>query len=709
MSEHTVKDQMFISKLTDIVLANLGNENFGVIELVQQADISHYRLTRRLQAISNKTIKQFIREVRLQRALEMLQKEEVTISEVAYKVGFGSPAYFNTCFHEFFGYPPGAVKKGDFVKTKETDASGVRLKQKRNPVRAFILLSSGILVIAVLIYLIYDLFFAKSSPDTGITSRYQKSIAILPFTNLSDSVANQYFIDGLMEEILASLSKIHDLRVISRTSVEPFRGTNKSASEIAKKLKIDYIVEGSGQKYGNTFRLRVQLIDAFKDKHIWTESYEQEIKEVKDIFGIQSQIAQSIAAELQAVITPEEEQLIEKTPTTNLIAYDFYRKGREEYIKYRTGGRKGDALQKAGDLYHQALQYDSTYALAYTGLAWVYWDKHYYRDYLSSNFMDSVPILCNKALSFDDQLSEVCTLMGTYYCQTGKWKLAIEEFDKAIKLNPNDWMAYCGKGDFYFETDWVNYINYYQEAVFINRGSELPDLLSNLGYAYASAGFLEKAWQYIQDKLRLDNDSADYYSESARYEFWLGNYNKSLEFSIKGFEKDSTNLVVLTCLADSYGWLGQFEKSLKCWEKYIEILKSQGDVEAMHHINSIAYTFWQNGYKEKAEKYFNEQIKYCESSIEFGRQYEKMLYTYYDLAGVHSFRGEREKAYENLRRFNKKPMMSFWMVSLIKSNPLFISIRNELEFQQIVRDVEAKYQAEHERVKKWLKEQGMQQ
>jgi len=708
VSEHPVKDQIFISKLTDIVLANLGNENFGVNELVQQAAISHYSLTRRLQAILNKTIKQFIREVRLQRALEMLQKEEVTISEVAYKVGFGSPAYFNTCFHEFFGYPPGAVRKGDYVKRSEPDSTtNVRKKQKRKPLRVFIFVSSGILILVISAYLIHNVFLTKSSPGSDISTKYQKSIAVLPFKNLSDTIANQYFIDGLMEEILASLSRIHELRVISRTSVEPYRGTDKSSPEIGKKLHADYIVEGSGQKFGNTFRLRVQLIDASKDKHIWTELYEQEIKQVKDIFGIQSQIAQSIAAELQAIITPEEKQLIEKTPTTNLTAYDFYRKGREEYIKYRTGGRKEEALQKAGDLYRQALQYDSTYALAYTGLAWVYWDKHYYWDYLSVNFMDSVPILCNAAMSFDNQLSEAHTLKGVYYSQTGKWELADEEFDRAIKFNPNDWMAYLGKGEFYYESDWVRSITYYQEALSIHRGPEITDLLSKLGYAIASAGFIEKARQYIQDKLRLDNDSADYYTESARFEFWLGNYNKSLEFSIKGFEKDSTNLVVLTSLADSYGWLGQFEKSLRYWEKYIEILKRQGDVEAMHHMNRIGYAFWQNGYQEKAKKYFNEQIKYCESSIEFGRQYEKMLYTYYDLAGVNSFRGERGKAYKNLRRFNQKPMMSFWMVSLIKSDPLFNNIRNEPEFQQIVKDVEAKYQAEHERVKKWFEKQGI--
>ncbi len=708
MSEHPVKDQIFISKLTDIVLANLGNENFGVNELVQQAAISHYSLTRRLHAITNKTIKQFIREVRLKRALEMLQNEEVNISEVAYKVGFGSPAYFNTCFHEFFGYPPGAVKKGDFVKTKETNPAGVRQKQKRNLLRPFFLLSSGILLLAVSAYLIYNVFFIRSSTDAVISVNSQvKSIAVLPFKNLSDTITNQYFIDGLMEEILADLSKIHDLRVISRTSVEPFRGTDKSASEIAKKLKVDYIVEGSGQKYGNNFRLRVQLIDASKDKHIWTELYEQEIKDVKDIFGIQSQIAQSIASELKTVITPEEKQLIEKTPTTNLTAYDFYRRGREEHLKYWNNNTDRDVLQKAEDLYHYTLQYDSTYALAYTGLAWVYWDKHYSRDYLSENFLDSVPILCDIALSFNHQLSEAHTLKGMYCTQTGKWEQALEEFDKAIKFNPNDWMAYRGKGEFYYETDWISFIKYYQKAASINRGLELPELLSKLGYAYASAGFHEKAEQYYQDKLKLDNDSVGYYSELARIEFWLGNFNKSMELSVKGVEIDSTNLIALTFLAENYGRLNRNAESLKYWGKYVKIFKIQGDKQVMHYMHRIGYAFTQNGYKEEAEHYFNEQIEYCERSIELGRQYEKMLYTYYDLAGVYAFKGERDKAYGNLRIFNKKPMMSSWMVTLIKTDPLYNSIRNEPEFQLIVRDVVAKHQAEHERVKKWLEEQGM--
>ena len=510
-----------------------------------------------------------------------------------------------------------------------------------------------------------------------------------------------------MEEILADLSKIHDLKVISRTSVEPFRGTNKSSSEIAKKLKVDYLVEGSGQKYGNTFRLRVQLIEASTDRHIWTESYEQDIKKVKDIFGIQSQIAQLIAAELQAVITPEEKELIEKIPTTNLTAYDFYRRGREEYGKYEIYKGNLEAVTKAEILYRRALEYDSTYAQAYTGLAAIYWDKNYHREYFSEDFMDSVRILCDIALSYDDQLAEAYTLMGTYYSETGKPEYAVKEFDKAIKLNPNDWIAYRGKAEFYYETDWINYIKYLQEAVSINHGPELPDLLLEIGYAYNSAGIPEKAKQYLQDKLKLDGDSADYYAESARFENWIGNLNKSVEYGIKGYELDSTNATVLVILGGNYAGLGQYKESLKYFNSWIERSKPMGDGWIKHNMHRVGYVHSQNGNKEAAEYYLNEQMNYCNSSIDLGRKYALMLYAYYDLAGIFAFRNEKDKAYENLRIFNKKPIMSSWMVSLIKTDPLFGSIRNEPEFQQIIRDVEVKYQAEHERVRKWLEEKGM--
>ena len=181
----------------------------------------------------------------------------------------------------------------------------------------------------------------ENSKKTNDIAKLEKSIAVLPFVNDSPDQENAYFINGIMDEILNNLQKIKDFRVLSRTSTEQYRGSNKPAiPKIAKKLDVNYIVEGSGQKYGNTFRLRVQLIAANNEKHIWGESYEQEIKETKDIFRIQSQIAQTIASELKATITPEEKQLIEKTSTSNLTAYDFYQRGNEEYQNYMSDVRK---------------------------------------------------------------------------------------------------------------------------------------------------------------------------------------------------------------------------------------------------------------------------------------------------------------------------------------------------------------------------------
>jgi TolB-like protein len=560
------------------------------------------------------------------------------------------------------------------------------------------------IIVLAIILLGYFLIPTLSKPK----EQFEKSIAVLPFINDSPDQGNTYFINGIMEEVLNNLQKIKDFRVLSRTSTEQYRGsTKKSLPKIAKELNVNYIVEGSGQKYGNKFVLRVQLIVGNNEKHLWGKSYDREIRETSDIISIQSEIAQSIAAELKTSITPEEKQHINKTPTANLTAYDFYQQGREEHTKYLNDNNNKVALQKAEDLYHKSLKYDSTFALAYTGLARVYWDKHYLKEkeYFSKNFMDSVLILSNIALSFDNQLSEAYTLRGKYYSEIGKSEQSIEEFDKAIKFNPNSWEAFYEKGEFYYSTDLVNNINYLQKAAFINRGAELPALLGEIGFAYLDAGFPDKAKKYCLDRLKLDGDSLSYYGVLADVEFWLVNFTKSIEYAEKGYAIDSTNYRILVYLGESYSFLGQYKESLKYYKKYYERLKTNREFNSgtMHR---IGYVYWQNGYKKEAEYFFNEQIKYCNSIIQLKRSWGN-FYACYDLAGVYAFRGEKDKAYENLRIFNQIQHVPLWMTNLIKTDPLFNSIRNEPEFQQIGKDIEAKYQAEHERVRKWLETQGM--
>jgi TolB-like protein len=563
-----------------------------------------------------------------------------------------------------------------------------------------------IATVVVLALIMFGYFLIPKHYKTK--EQLEKSIAVLPFRNDSPNDSTTYFLNGVMEEILNNLQKISDFsRVLSRNSVEQFRNnTTKSTPEIAKKLNVNYIVEGSGQKYGNKFVLRVQLIVANNEKHLWGKSYDREILETSDIISMQSEIAQLIAAELKTIITPEEKQLINKIPTTNLIAYDFYQQGREEYTKYWINGNKA-ALQKAENLYHKALKCDSTFAQAYSGLARVYWGKHYWNDFLKENFMDSVLTLTKIALSFDDHLSEPYTLRGYYYSEIGKPEQAIKEFDKAIKFNPNDWMAYLGKGDLYDSyTNLVNSIDNYQKAASINRGRELPSLLRAIGGAYFDAGFPEKAKQYYQDGLKLDGDSLAYYGCLSENEFWLANFNKSIEYAKKGLAIDSNNYWIERYLGPSYEVLGQHEESLKYYKKWFARLNTNQELY-IGYMTGLSYAYWQNGYKEEAKYYFNEQIKYYNKMIELKRSLYG-LYTYYEgLAGIYAFMGERDKAYKNLRIFNQIQEIPLWMSVNIKTDPLFNSIRNEPEFQQIAKDIEAKYQAEHERVRKWLETQGM--
>ena len=237
---------------------------------------------------------------------------------------------------------------------------------KRNHKTRYIIIISAILILVLLGLLVIP---KLRKPSDGKV----KSIAVLPFFNDSPDEENEYFINGIMDEVLNNLQAIKDLSVVSRTSVEQYRGSDKPPiPEIARKLNVNYIVEGSGQKYGNNFRLRVQLIDGNKDKHLWADSYERNIQETKDIFLIQTTIAEAIATELEAAITPEEKLQIGKTTEANLEAYDAYLKG---LFFYERGGDAGEDNNRAIEAFRESIRLDSTFALPWTYLSMCHWRK----------------------------------------------------------------------------------------------------------------------------------------------------------------------------------------------------------------------------------------------------------------------------------------------------------------------------------------------
>ncbi len=261
----------------------------------------------------------------------------------------------------------------------------------------------------------------------------EKSIAVLPFINDSPDEENTYFINGIMEEILLNLQAIKDFQVPGRTSVEPFRNPTKSVPEIAKELDVNYIVEGSCQKYGNTIRLRIQLLDGAKGRHLWGESYEQVIQNPEDIFNIQIRIAESIADELKAVITPEEKERIEEIPTNDLRAYDYYLLGKHS-LNHHT---KDEDLWKAIKYFQQAITIDPAFALAHAGMADVYYQLITYALLSPREAYPKIREYTQKALQLFEKLAYSHRMLGIVK-QSYEYDFdgAEKEYIRALEIDP---------------------------------------------------------------------------------------------------------------------------------------------------------------------------------------------------------------------------------------------------------------------------------
>ena len=270
---------------------------------------------------------------------------------------------------------------------------------------------------------------AKATP-----SEPEKSIAVLPFINDSPDQENSYFINGVMQEIVGNLQKIKALRVISRTSVEQYRDRKKCVREIAEELGVNYIVEGSAQKYGSAFRLRAQLILADDESHLWGESFQQKITDVEDIFNIQIGIAKSIAEELRAVISPEEKKRIEKIPVADLAVYDEYLKARS----YVVDGRR-EALNTALEFLTSAVEKNPGWAPLYAGLAeaWLWMQQNAYEQpsVAGPRIIENL----DKALALDPDLAGAHYLRATIaHLVDWDWEKSEKEFLRALAINPND-------------------------------------------------------------------------------------------------------------------------------------------------------------------------------------------------------------------------------------------------------------------------------
>jgi TolB-like protein/lipoprotein NlpI len=387
---------------------------------------------------------------------------------------------------------------------------------------------------------IYELLTQNSQPvleeiveQTKTNKKPQKiSVAVLPFFNMSNDQDQEYFSDGLTEDIITQLSKIKALKVVSRTSVMQYKKNPKPIREIGRELGVAVILEGSVQRSAEKVRITAQLIDANSDEHMWSDSYD---RDARDIFSIQREVAISIADVLNATLSLTETQQLDQTPTANLQAYDLYLRG-----KFLIEKRDREDLMMARELFQEAVIKDNNFANAYSGLAVTYLLSSYrgYEDPLRVLYMAKKHI--DTAVSLDPASGETQASLGYWYHQKFDWHAAEITYRRALELNPNQsnvylWLAILleGKGD---EEE---ALKTYEKGASINPGWDY--LIKNKIRCMANAGKLEEAiicQQKLIDKINTDSDQKKCcYADLARLYWYSSNKEEAIAAANKGENK----------------------------------------------------------------------------------------------------------------------------------------------------------------------------
>ena len=311
------------------------------------------------------------------------------------------------------------------VRTEDLDPAQARSVQRASGrILDFIIIGVLLLVIAMLIVGRRP-FYRQTGESIS-----QKSIAVLPFENRSEDKANAYFADGIQDEILTRLSKIADLKVISRTSTQQYQSKARNLAEIAKQLGVATILEGSVQKVADQVRVNVQLVNGQTDSHLWAETYDRKLT---DIFGVESEIAKGIAESLQAKLTGREEQALEVKPTNNQEAYDAYLRA-----VALDNAATLDTTKRVADLYAEAVRLDPQFALAWARLAVARSQLYFNGMDLETNSGAAVKEAADRAMSLQPELGEAWLAQGVYrYRVLRDFQGALQSYEEALRRLPN--------------------------------------------------------------------------------------------------------------------------------------------------------------------------------------------------------------------------------------------------------------------------------
>ncbi|WP_421824915.1 helix-turn-helix domain-containing protein [Flagellimonas oceanensis] len=681
------KGQKFTDEAKAITLEHLGDEHFGVSELADAMHMSRSSLLRKCKKQTQLSASQFIRQIRLEEAMELLQDSDLTVSEVSYRVGFGSTSYFIKCFREHYGHPPGEVGKADFEETAKEPSTSFLNKYK------WALMALGMLVISGIAYLLMP----SSTPtaDVSQNTNLEKSIAVLPFKNESSDSTNLYFVNGLMEASLGNLQKIEDLRVISRTSVEKYRNSNQNISQIASELNVNYIVEGSGQKVGDQVMLNIQLIDAATDTRIWGEQYTHE---VVDIFAVQNEVAKKIVDAIEAKVTPSELEQIDKKPTENLVAYDYYLQAQEPFNRETEEG-----LLEAIPLFEKAIEEDPEFALVYADLAIAYYYLDLYKK--EKQHTEIINNYADKALLHDSKLTESLIAKALFYMHIGNYRLAVPHLEKALEYNPNASGVVNILSSIYSNAlpDTGKYLEYALKGIQLDVADDDTTksyIYLHLSNALIQSGFTDEALEYIDKAIELfpQNPYAPYLKAYIRYA-----KNKDIKQTLNAVKrelrKDTTRLDILQEVAKLHYFQKEYDSAFHYYKPFNEVRKSKGlNIYPQEDIK-VGFTYEKMGFQEEADRLIAAYAEYCKN--------DQSIYQPASMAVLYAYEGRYAEAIAEYEKFAAKNHFQYWMILFMAMDPALEPLKSYPGYDAVMKKIEDRFWENHNRLEETLKEKEL--
>jgi len=469
-------------------------------------------------------------------------------------------------------------------------------RQKTGIKKRLLRISIGLLaLISILIILWYSPYSINNKDD-------KKSIAVLPFRNMSEKVENEYFSDGITEDIIAHLSKLKNLKVVSRTSIMQYKNTDKNLTEIGDELNVSTILEGSVRRDNQRIRIVAQLIDAEEDEHLWTETYDEQLTE---IFDIQSSVAEKIATSLKTTISSTDRQLFDTKVTKNLLAYDLYLKGRYHWNK-----RMPDELKKGIEYFEKALKIDPDFAHAYSGLADSYMILGNYSILPPEEAFPKAKMAAQSALQLNNMLAEAHTSLALAQMHYDwNWQNAEMGFKKAIELDPGYAMAYS------LYASYLTILKRSDEAkIFRDKARELDPVNTAILLDEGLELYFEKDYDrtidHCQKLLKMDPFLILAYIPLCGAYIQNSRYDEAIEMLSKASLLSKGNSVVVAALGYVYSISGNDEDAENMLELLLE--KSKEEYVSPFWI-AVAYTGLDN--KDKSINWLEKACEQRDGSL----------------------------------------------------------------------------------------------